>query len=66
VAYFKHQSSKRINNVRDTPGIRLWQRNYYDHVIRDDADLDRIREYIATNPLRWELDQLHPDNRSQW
>ncbi len=34
------------------PG-RLWQRNYYEHIIRDDADLERIREYIAANPAHW-------------
>jgi putative transposase len=41
-----------------SPG-RLWQRNYYEHVIRDDADLDRIRQYIDDNPARWAED---PDN----
>jgi REP element-mobilizing transposase RayT len=39
---------------------RLWQRNYYEHVIRNDGELDRIREYIATNPLRWALDRENP------
>lgn len=37
------------------PG-KLWQRNYYEHIIRDDAALDRIRQYIAENPLRWATD----------
>jgi REP element-mobilizing transposase RayT len=41
------------------PG-RLWQRNYYEHVIRTDDALDRIREYIASNPLRWHLDRENP------
>ena len=35
----------------------LWQRSFYDHVIRDEASLNRIREYISTNPLRWDLDR---------
>lgn len=39
---------------------RFWQRNYYEHVIRNDGELDRIREYIATNPLRWALDRENP------
>jgi len=39
---------------------RLWQRNYYDHVIRNERKLDKIREYIATNPLRWALDRENP------
>jgi len=45
---------------------KLWQRNYYEHIIRDEADLTRIRNYIASNPLRWERDQLHPDVPSRW
>jgi len=36
---------------------RLWQRNYYEHIIRDDKSLHRIREYIASNPAQWELDR---------
>jgi REP element-mobilizing transposase RayT len=62
VAYFKYQSTKYINQHRDTPGTRIWQRNYYDHVIRDDIDLQRVRQYITHNPAQWELDQLYPDN----
>jgi REP element-mobilizing transposase RayT len=40
---------------------RLWQRNYYEHIIRDEQSLNRIREYIANNPLQWALDWEHPD-----
>lgn len=39
----------------------VWQRGYYDHIVRDDRDLQRIREYIATNPLRWDLDPENPN-----
>ena len=66
VAYFKYQSTKHINQHRNTPGTRIWQRNYHDHIIRDDADLQRIRQYIQDNPMKWALDQLHPDNPSKW
>jgi REP element-mobilizing transposase RayT len=41
------------------PG-KLWQRNYWEHIIRDEPELDRIREYIRNNPAQWELDRLHP------
>ena len=41
---------------------RLWQRNYYERVIRDSHELDRAREYIANNPLQWELDRENPDS----
>jgi len=39
---------------------RLWQRNYYEHIIRNEKSLNRIREYILTNPMRWELDRKNP------
>jgi hypothetical protein len=38
-----------------------WQRNYYEHVIRDDTSLNRIRQYIAENPLQWAMDRENPD-----
>ena len=60
IAGFKSAVTKRINELRGTPGAPVWQRNYYEHVIRDDASLYRIREYIATNPLRWHLDRENP------
>lgn len=41
---------------------RVWQRNYYEHVIRDEKDLDRVRRYIDENPLRWEFDQENPQH----
>lgn len=40
--------------------VQLWQRGYYEHVIRNEADLARIREYIANNPLQWSLDRNNP------
>jgi putative transposase len=43
---------------------RLWQRNYYEHVVRDEADLTRIRRYVDENPLRWDLDDEHPDRNA--
>ena len=66
MAYFKYQSTKHVNQLHNTPGTRIWQRNYHDHVIRDDPDLQRLRQYIQDNPMKWELDQLHPDNPSKW
>jgi putative transposase len=52
---------------RDWPPFqgRLWQRNYYEHVIRDDDALNRIREYILTNPLGWTLDRENPERRGE-
>ncbi len=56
VAFYKYQSTKCVNQIRGTPGAPVWQRNYYEHIIRDLNDLSRIREYIRTNPLRRETD----------
>lgn len=44
----------------------MWQRNYYEHIIRNEASLESIRQYVHDNPLSWKCDQLHPDNPSKW
>ena len=41
----------------------VWQRNYYDHVIRDEVDLNRIREYVANNPAKWAKDAENPEKK---
>ena len=61
VAGFKSAVTKRINEIRDAPGVPVWQRNYYEHVIRDEDDLYRVRRYIAENPLRWDEDPENPN-----
>jgi len=45
--------------------IPIWQRDYYDHIIRDDNGLNRIREYIITNPLKWEIDKENPERKGE-
>lgn len=60
IGQFKSIVTKRINALRVTPGCPVWQRNFYEHVIRDETDLQAIREYIVNNPLRWELDENNP------
>jgi REP element-mobilizing transposase RayT len=44
---------------------KLWQRNYYEHIIRNEQSLDTIREYIFNNSLKWDLDKYHPNNIGQ-
>jgi putative transposase len=61
VGQFKALTTKRLNAMRRSPGIRVWQRNYYEHVVRDDTDLERLRAYIAANPARWSEDDENPD-----
>lgn len=49
-------SSKLINNIRNSTGSHIWQRGYYDHIIRNDKDLNNIKQYIQTNPQNWQTD----------
>ena len=63
VAGFKSAATKRINELRNAPGTPVWQRNYYEHVIRDEYDLSRVRDYIVNNPAQWALDR---DNPAVW
>jgi putative transposase len=44
---------------------RLWQRNYYEHIVRDDSALQKIQQYIRDKPLTWETDSLHPSVQIQ-
>jgi putative transposase len=63
---FKTFSARRINQIRQTPGLPVWQRNYYEHIIRDESAFENIRQYIRNNPKSWTQDQLHSDNPSKW
>ena len=60
IAGFKSSVTKRINARRGTPGAPVWQRNYYEHIIRTERALRAIRRYIIENPLRWHLDRYNP------
>ena len=55
---FKSASTLRINQIRKTPGVPVWQRNYYEHIIRDEQSYEKIAAYILNNPRQWEEDQL--------
>jgi len=59
IGAFKTVSTKRVNEIGDTAGNRIWQRNYYEHIIRNQRELEALREYIRANPARWADD---PDN----
>jgi putative transposase len=60
IGAFKTVSTKRINETRQTPGAKLWQRNYYERVIRNEGYLGNIRKYIANNPMQWAFDRENP------
>ncbi len=57
---FKTFSARRINELRRTPGEPVWQRNCYEHIIRSEEKMQKIREYIAANPGQWEFDLENP------
>jgi putative transposase len=61
IGAFKTVSTKQINVLRKTPGQVFWQRNYYEHVIRNDKSGGKIRQYIYENPLFWEHDEENPN-----
>lgn len=59
VQNFKAVSTRRINQLNRTPGVTLWQRNYYEHIIRNEQSLMEIRDYIEANPWGWSRDEYN-------
>ncbi len=57
VGSYKSAVTRRINRMRGITGARVWQRNYYENIIRDDLSLDQIRTYIRFNPSRRNMDR---------
>ena len=64
VRSYKSAVSYRINLMRGTDGVPVWQRNYYEHVIRNEKDLQNKTDYINANPLLWDQDDENPNNIS--
>ena len=60
IGYFKMNAAKQINTLRETPGVPVWQRNYHERIIRNEGELNGIREYIANNPRTWYDDEENP------
>jgi putative transposase len=60
VRAFKSACTKAINDSRGTRGAAVWQRNYFERLIRDDEELARTREYVASNPAMWSRDPMNP------
>lgn len=59
---FKSATTTKINTLLNTPGVPIWQRNYYEHIIREENELNNIRQYILENPHSWERDNNNPKN----
>ncbi len=66
ISGFKAVSTKKINAIGKTrglsKGVSIWQHNYYEHVIRNERDLQKIREYIVNNPAKWMFDRENPES----
>ncbi len=63
VRALKSFSARRINDIRQTPGVPVWQRNYYDRIIRNAMEYNCVHHYIETNPARWMNDRNNPQKR---
>ena len=62
IAQFKSRATKRIWKFPEFKGIPIWQRNYHEHIIRNEKDLQNKTDYIEANPLLWEDDDENPIN----
>jgi REP element-mobilizing transposase RayT len=56
---FKSVVTKKINELRSASGKEVWQKGFYEHIIRNENDLYNIRKYIELNPLKWEIDEYY-------
>ncbi|MDO8614266.1 MAG: transposase [Dehalococcoidia bacterium] len=58
----KAATTTRINRARGTPGAPVWQRNFFERVLRSECELERARQYVLDNPRRWAEDPNNPLN----
>ena len=61
MGWFKYQSTKEINKIRGSAGEKIFQRSFYDHIIRNRDDYNEIARYIYENPSRWYYDELYSE-----
>ena len=64
VRSYKSAVTRQVRQQSGASGIQVWQRNYYEHIVRNEDSLNRIRQYIADNPARWEFDRENPSARN--
>jgi putative transposase len=62
IGAFKTTAATGVNKLRGMVGVPVWQRSFYDHIIRDHRELERIQKYIKHNPIHWAEDRNNPDN----
>ena len=61
VRAFKTYSSRKINEYRQSQGTPVWQRSFYEHIIRSEREYRQMGEYIIYNPAKWEMDSENPN-----
>lgn len=59
MGYFKSECTKQMRKISNDSDLLIWQRNYYEHIIRDDGEIGHIRSYIGNNPINWNTDKLY-------
>ncbi len=64
IGAFKSISTIKVNKLLGRRGVPLWQRSYYEHIVRTGEDLMKIQRYISENPLMWSLDPENPNCKS--
>lgn len=62
VGAYKSAVTKRIKERRGVPSQIIWQRNYHEHIIRNETKLHKLREYVQYNPMGWVADRYNPQN----
>jgi putative transposase len=65
IGWFKMRAAKEINLINMIPGHPVWQRSFYDRVIRNEKELNTIRDYIINNPLKWASDKKNTDRKTE-
>ncbi len=61
MGWLKYQATKEINKMRSTTGEKVFQRSFYDHIVRNYDDYCEIYKYIHENPMRWRFDKLYTE-----
>lgn len=59
IAQLKSYTNKKFNDINKTKNLFLWQKNYFEHIIRNEQEYEEIWQYIETNPLKWEEDKYY-------
>ena len=62
IGAFKTSAATRVNKSRGVIGVSVWQKSFYDRIIRNNGEMERIQQYILNNPIKWAQDRDNPTN----